>query len=106
MARTSFADLLAAAHQMAAAMQTNPEQLATRGGSEEFTQRGAALVTQLREADHNQERLKAELKAATTQVEGLRTELSAWLGEAESTVKLTYRGQKEKWIEFGIKAKR
>ena len=106
MTRTSFADLLAGARQMATAMKVNLEQLAARGADTEFAQRGEDLVTQLEAADSNQERLKAELKAATTQVETLRAELSAWLGEADSIVKLTYRNQKEKWIEFGIKAKR
>jgi hypothetical protein len=106
MTRSSFADLLAGARQMATAMQANAERLTGRGISAEFMQKGATLAAQLEAADAKQERLKAEAKAATTQVEELQAATTAWLAEADSSVKLIYRDEKDKWGEFGIKAKR
>jgi hypothetical protein len=106
MTMPSLADLLAAARQMATAARTNQERLAARGASPEFIQQGEGIITALEAADVEQERLKAQLKAASAQVAQLQKDLDAWQSEASSIVKLAYRGEKEKWIEFGIKAKR
>lgn len=102
----SLADLFTAARQMAAALTANAETMAGRGVSADFIQRGQELAASLEAADVEQERLKAELKAASANVEALKKDLNGWLGEANSAVKLAYRGQQEKWVEFGVTAKR
>ena len=58
------------------------------------------------DADLEQERLKGLLKTATAQVESLQATLTDWQSQANAAVKLNFRDQKEKWVEFGLKAKR
>jgi hypothetical protein len=106
MPNKSFADLLAAVQQMVTAAQANQEELASRGMSETFIGNATEMLAALEAADAEQERLKASLKTATTQVEDLQKQLKDWLNEATNVVKLAYRNQQEKWIEFGVKAKR
>jgi uncharacterized phage infection (PIP) family protein YhgE len=103
---TSLPDLLAAARQMVTALQANQERLAARGSSPEFIQKGSQAVATLQALDSEQERLKAQLKTVTAQLESTQKTLADWQSEANNMVKLAYRGEQEKWIEFGIKAKR
>jgi hypothetical protein len=106
MSGSSFADILSASRQMVTAVQANKETLAARGASATFIQKGTDTLAALEAADTEQERLKAALKSSTAQVDRLVKEMTDWQNEACNTVKLAYRDQKQKWIEFGIKAKR
>ena len=106
MSKTSFADILSASRQMVNAAQANQEALASRGMTAAFLQKGADTLAALEAADSEQERLKAALHTATAKVDSLTTTMADWLSEATNTVKLAYRGQKEKWIEFGLQANR
>ncbi len=106
MSKNSLGDLLVASRQMVSAAQANKDQLAVAGGSDAFIQRGAETLAALEAADVEQERLKALLKAATAQVDDLQAKLADWHSEATAVVKLSFRGKKEKWVEFGLKAKK
>jgi hypothetical protein len=53
-----------------------------------------------------QETLKAALKLKIAELDTAVAELKSWQSEASSTVKLAYRAQPEKWVEFGVKAKK
>jgi peptidoglycan hydrolase CwlO-like protein len=103
---TSFSNLLTAARQMALALNTNATELTGRGVTADFITSGQSLTTQLEAANAEQERLKAELKNATAQVDALQKQLTDWQREATSVVKLAYRADSNKWVEFGITAKR
>jgi hypothetical protein len=50
--------------------------------------------------------LTAALKLKTSALDAAVTDLQSWQSEAASAVKLAYRAQPEKWVEFGIKARR
>jgi hypothetical protein len=106
MSRTTFSEQLAASRQMMTAINANLAALTGYNAGATFVTEGENLLTQLEAADVNQERLKAELKLATTQVESLQAQLANWQSYASNAVKLAYHAQPEKWIEFGIKAKR
>ena len=102
----SFADTLATATQMLAALSTNAAEVSPRGADTAFVEKGQQLLTTLKTLDTEQEALKAELKLKTAALEETQSELKAWQSEAVSTVKLAYRSQKQKWVEFGITAKK
>ncbi|MFZ5821075.1 MAG: hypothetical protein ACOYYJ_14360 [Chloroflexota bacterium] len=53
-----------------------------------------------------QEKLKADLKLKTAELEAAQKELALWHSDAVKIVKLAYRGQQEKWVEFGVTAKK
>jgi hypothetical protein len=106
MAKKTYAHLTAAVQQMVAAAHANQEALAERGMSAEFIQKGADMLAAIEANDVKQERLKAALKTATTQVEDLQVRLTDWMSEATKVVKLAFRGRQQKWVEFGVRASR
>ena len=103
---TSLSDLFAAARQMLTAIQANQERLSGRGAGPEFIQKGEQALAALQALDSEQERVKALLKTITAQTESAQKTLADWQSEANNLVKTTYRSEQEKWLEFGIKAKR
>jgi hypothetical protein len=91
---------------MLVGLTANAEAVAARGVTAEFTQNGQALVESVQALENEQETLKAALKTKTAELEAATTQLKNWQSEAGSAVKLAYRTQPEKWLEFGIQAKR
>jgi hypothetical protein len=106
MANMSLAEFLASARQMLAGLTANAETVAACGLSATFTAQGQSLVEATQRLENEQETLKAALKAKTAELDASLAALKTWQSEANSTVKLAYRTQPEKWGEFGIKAKR
>lgn len=106
MPKNSLADILALARQMVAGLTANAATVATRGITIQFTQTGQNLTDNVQNLEIEQETLKAALKTKTTELNDATTRLKNWQAEANSVVKLAYRGQQEKWVEFGIQAKR
>jgi len=102
----SLSDLLANAAQMLAALGANQSDVAKRGADVDFVAAGQAKLDLLETLNTEQEKLKADLKLKTVAVEQTQAELKVWQSEAVSTVKLAYRNEQEKWVEFGITAKR
>jgi hypothetical protein len=97
---------MASVRQMLVGLEANAETVATRGATAEFTQNGKSLLTSIETLEGEQETLKAALKAKTAALEISLAQLKTWNSEASSAVKLTYRDTQEKWVEFGIKAKK
>jgi hypothetical protein len=106
MATLTLPELLATARQMLSGLGNNAEAVAGRGLSADFTAQGQTLVDMAQRLKTEQETLKAALKTKTAELDAAVAQLKNWQSEANSTVKLAYRTQLEKWLEFGIKAKR
>jgi hypothetical protein len=90
---------------MLSAIRANKDQLTVPGGIDAFIQKGADTLSALEAANLEQERLKGLLKTTTAQVDTLQATMTDWQSQANTAVKLNLRNQKEKWVEFGIKAK-
>jgi hypothetical protein len=102
----SLPDLLASARQMLVGLEANADAVAARGATSSFTQNGQALLDGVNALEAEQETLKAALKAKTAALDISMAQLKTWQSEATGAVKLAYRDQQEKWVEFGIKAKK
>lgn len=102
----SFPELLASVRQMLVGLEANAEAVAVRGATPAFTQNGQSLLDSVHALEAEQESLKAALKTKTAALDITIAQLKTWQSEANSAVKLTYREQQEKWVEFGIKAKK
>ena len=102
----SLADLLATTTQMATALTANATDVAPRGADAAFVAEGQARISALQALEAEQEALKAALKLKTTELEAAQKALKDWEKEGRNIVKLAYADQQEKWIEFGVKAKR
>ena len=106
MATQTLPELLATARQMLTGLSANAATVATRGLSADFTEQGQSLMDTAQRLETEQETLKAALKTKTAELDAAVAQLKNWQSEASSTVKLAYRAQSEKWIEFGVKAKK
>jgi hypothetical protein len=103
----SLTDLLGAAEQMIAALIVNQANVIHRGNNiVEFITTGQGLVASAKVLNQEQEQLKSALKLKTEQLNATQKKLNDWQTEAVSSVKLSYRGEKPKWSEFGITAKK
>ena len=103
---SSLADLLASTTQMATALTANEAEVAPRGADAAFVAEGQARISAVQALEAEQEALKAALKLKTTALEAAQKALKDWEKEGRTVVKLAYKDQQEKWIEFGVKAKR
>jgi len=102
----SFPELLASVRQMLVGLEANAVDVAARGATPAFAQNGQTLLDSINALEAEQETLKAALKTKTASLDIAVAQLKTWQSEATSAVKLTYRDQQEKWVEFGIKAKK
>ena len=102
----SFPELLASVRQMLVGLEANAVDVAVRGATPAFAQNGQTLLDSINALEAEQETLKAALKTKTASLDIAVAQLKTWQSEATSAVKLTYRDQQEKWVEFGIKAKK
>jgi len=102
----SLPDLLASVRQMLVGLEANADTVASRGATPSFTQNGQALLDNINALEAEQETLKAALKSKTAALDISMAQLKTWQSEATSAVKLAFRDQQEKWVEFGIKAKK
>ena len=67
---------------------------------------GQALATQLEQLDSEQEALKAALKTKTAALNATKKEATKWRTRVTKLIKVGLSEQQEKWVEFGISAKR
>ncbi len=103
MAKT-FAQRLSDARLMVAGIRSHKDELAGVSLGEE---QAAAMETQLnriRELDTQQEKLKAELKTCTAELDKLSKELDDTLKDSKKRVKLTI--PQSLWQEFGMSDKK
>ena len=104
MARSSFADLMSDSKVMLRGLQKNADSVATRGIDAEFITNMQNTMNDTEQLNGEQEALKASLKAKTAELDNRVDELKDMMSEARKVVKLAIK--QEKWVEFGIKAKR
>jgi hypothetical protein len=103
---TSLPDILAAARQMVTGLKANAAAVAERGLSASAIAGGQAKIDLVQRLEGEQETLKAALKSKTAELDAATSDLTTWLADAVRVVKLAFHAQVEKWVEFGIKAKR
>jgi hypothetical protein len=95
--------LLGLAEQMISALKVNQANVVHRDIAG-FIGSGEELLASAKSVNLEQEQLKSALKLKTEQLDAVEKKLQNWQGEAVSAVKLSYRDEKTKWSEFGIKA--
>ena len=86
-------------------LDANTAEVAKNGVTAEFSKSGKALLSSVESMEAERQTIKDSLKTKTAALNVAVSQLKTWNSEASRTVKRTYRGQKEKWVEFGIKAK-
>ena len=102
----SLPDLLASARQMVTGLNANTAAVAARGLPATAIADGKTKIDLVQRLEGEQETMKAALKSKTAELDAATSDLKTWLANAASVVKLAFHDQVEKWIEFGIKAKR
>lgn len=102
--KRSFSKVIEFANVMSTGLAANAAQVAKRGISAEFTQGMVAETTKAQELDASQEKMKADLKLKTKELEESVTKLEGFLSEAKKVVKMDF--PKAQWVEFGIQDKR
>ena len=100
----SIPDLLASVRQMLVGLEANADVVALRGATPAFTQNGQSLLDSVNALEVEQETLRSALKAKTAALDITIAQLKTWNSEATRVVKQAYRDQKEKLVEFGVKA--
>ncbi|MDR1595199.1 MAG: hypothetical protein LBS43_12075 [Prevotellaceae bacterium] len=103
MPKRSYAEQIANAQLMLSGLGNNIEQLSRRGITTEFVNRLSADVSESITLNNEQEKLKADLQAKTSQLQAKLTVVSKTLSEAKKIVKIDI--PKEHWKEFGISDK-
>ena len=104
MPKKTYAEQISQAEVMTAGLKNNAAQVARRGLDEAFVNKLEADRLAAAALNNEQEKLKADLKAKTAQLDATLAELDKGLAEARKIVKLDFpQGQ---WREFGIEDKR
>ncbi|MDR1864443.1 MAG: hypothetical protein LBR08_02615 [Bacteroidales bacterium] len=96
----SYADRISAAQVMSSALQANSDLVGRRGVN---TGEYAGLLDKAIVLNNTQEKLKADLKAATAELDGVMAELNKQTAHAKKIVKMDI--PKVRWKEFGISDK-
>lgn len=103
MAKNSLAEVLSKSQLMVKALQERNENLPV-GVTAELREELAQLNTKLFNANAEQEKLKAQLKEKTTEVENFLVEIDKKYALLKKYVKLGV--EKQAWREFGIEDKK
>ena len=100
----SFAERVSAARLTIAGIQAHAEELKGIGLDCERATKMEAILSEILEMDTNQERLKAELKTCTANIEEKTKQLDALMQDVKKRVKIVI--PQTGWAEFGIADKR
>ena len=100
MSSKSYADKVNASKLMLAGLKQNADRMAKRGLDATFIANYEAVHGNVRTLDNEQEKLKAEVKTKTEQLEKECQAMDALYAEAKKTVKLEM--EQSRWKEFGI----
>ncbi len=100
----SYAEQISNAQVMVAALKSNQVNLEKRGITNEFVSSLEKVLNDAIAKNNEQEKLKADLKAATAALDVMLAQIIKMMSEASTVVKLGI--PREQWKEFGIKAKR
>ncbi len=104
MPKNSYAEEIKQAEVMSAGLQNNATQVAKRGLDAEFISKLKADLQKAIELNNEQEKLKADLKQKTADLDAKMTGLNAQIAEARKIVKIEF--PQTQWKEFGIEAKK
>lgn len=104
MATKTYAEQISKAQVMLAGLRGNAELLARRGLDEAFMEKLEADRILASTYNSEQEKLKADSKTKTAQLEAKLTELGSLVSEAQKIVKMDL--EQSRWREFGVDAKR
>jgi hypothetical protein len=103
MSKKTFAESIKDAEVMSAGLTTNATQIAKRGIDKTFT---TTLQTDVKKAialNNEQEKLKADLKRKTEELDAKLSAINAAVAKARKLVKVEF--SQSQWKEFGIEAK-
>ena len=100
----SFAENINDAQVMTTGMQNNEETASQRGWSNEKNENLKTIRSEAIAINDEQEKLKAELKVKSAELNEKMTKLNALLKEAKKVVKLGF--PQPQWKEFGVTDKR
>jgi len=100
----SFANLLKKGTNMASGISAHLEVLNPRGINEETAQRFGKLVEDSSKLDNDQEILKGQLKEKTASLRENTKELRELLSQCTLIIKAVV--PQERWVDFGIAAKK
>jgi hypothetical protein len=100
----SFANLLKKGTNMASGISAHLEVLNPRGINEETAQRFSKLVEDSSKLDNDQEILKGQLKEKTASLRENTKELRELLSQCTLIIKAVV--PQERWVDFGIAAKK
>ncbi|MGD2090529.1 MAG: hypothetical protein PVH61_30435 [Candidatus Aminicenantes bacterium] len=100
----SFGDKMNDVNVMITGLKGQIPRVSRRGINEEFINNLEVNMNDARELDTEQEKLKADLKTKTAQLNELVNTLNKLMDEAKRVVKLEFH--QEEWKEFGITDKR
>ncbi|MDY6026019.1 hypothetical protein [Bergeyella zoohelcum] len=102
--KKSYAETISQAQVMATGLTNQATEVAKRGIDSDFIQKLERTRTEAIDLNDEQERLKAELKTKTEELDGKMKVLTAMLSEAKKIVKIAM--PQAGWREFGIEDKR
>jgi hypothetical protein len=100
----SYAESIKDAEVMSAGLLNNATQAETRGLNAEFTGRLKSTLSSSITLNNEQEKLKADLKMKTAELDAMMKSLNAQVTEARKIVKIEF--PQAQWKEFGILSKR
>ena len=103
MATPTYADKISKAQVMLAGLKNNAELIARRGLDADFLAKMDATRTAAVSLNDEQEKLEADLKTKTQQLDASLAELEKMVSEAQKIVKMDF--EQSRWTEFGIAAK-
>ncbi len=106
MPATSFAELLQSMRTRITAITNNLTDMAKAGVQQADVDEGSSLVSQMDTLDAEQEALKAELKSKTAELNEAKKAARQWRSRMDKRIKIAYEDQSEKWVGFGITAKK
>lgn len=101
--KKSYADSINKMKLMLAGIKSNQTELAKRGVDAEYIADFETSYTQAQGLDDEQEKMKADVKMKTAELDAAMVIGLKKLSETKKLVKMTI--PKEKWIEFGIEDK-
>jgi outer membrane lipopolysaccharide assembly protein LptE/RlpB len=96
----TYPEKVSRAQVMVAGLNSNAEQVARRGITAEFIRDLDTHTAEAIALNSEQEKLKADLKSKTAQLEAKLSEVTRAMSEAKKIVKLDF--PKDRWKEFGI----
>ncbi len=101
-----LADLIRELRLCADGMANHLDALSGVGLAQKDVDLGQTHATRLETLDAEQEALKAQLKAKTAELEAAQKQARQWRSKMVKRIKVGLENDPERWVEFGIDAKR